>query len=757
MRERRRQRAETVGTLLRSATTFLVFGIALVTILGELGINLTPIVASAGIVGVAVGFGAQNLVRDFLTGIFMILEDQYGVGDVIDVGPPTASNPVSGTVEAVSLRITRLRDVNGVVWHVRNGEILRVGNMSLGWARAVVDVPVAPGTPIEEARRVLLAAAMEVRRGRALRRRHPRGPRGLGRRDVHQGRADRAGGGPDRARCGSGRSPASCGERSGTASTAANWPSRPLPSTIAVAGEGAGAARTAGRPRARAPAAPADAPPARPARHRRRRVGRHGRARSGRRLDAMAADPAAATDAAQPWWRDGVVYQVYVRSFADASGDGVGDLPGVRAHLPYLAVARRRRALADPVLRLADGRPRLRRRRPARRRPAVRHASPTTTRCVADAHALGLRVINDIVPNHTSDRHAWFVEALASPPGSPARDRYVFRDGRGPDGDEPPNNWQSTFGGPAWRRVAGPDGRPEQWYLHLFAPEQPDLNWRNPEVGDDAERTLRFWLDRGADGFRIDVAHGLHKDPELRDNPVSRGLDQPDRQRDEVHLGPARGARRLPPLADGLRLLSTATGSRSARSGSATRRGGPPTSGPDELHLAFTFALTLAPWSAAEWRTAVEAALSAVGAVGATATWVLGNHDVSRPVTRYGSAARARAGLLTTLALPGAYYLYQGDELGLPDVDVPPDMRQDPMWERLGVGRDGCRAPMPWESDAPHHGFSTVDAVAAGGAGLAGAGRRRPGRGPDVDAGADPRRAGRAQGDPGARDSAPAS
>jgi moderate conductance mechanosensitive channel len=162
VRERRRQRAETVGTLLRSATTFLVFGIALITILGELGINLTPIVASAGIVGVAVGFGAQNLVRDFLTGIFMILEDQYGVGDVIDVGPPTATNPVSGTVEAVSLRITRLRDVNGVVWHVRNGEILRVGNMSLGWARAVVDVPVAPGTSIEEARRVLLAAAMEV-------------------------------------------------------------------------------------------------------------------------------------------------------------------------------------------------------------------------------------------------------------------------------------------------------------------------------------------------------------------------------------------------------------------------------------------------------------------------------------------------------------------------------------------------------------------------------------------------------------------
>ncbi len=164
VRERRSQRAETVGSLLRSTTTFLVFGIAIVLILGELGINLAPIVASAGIVGVAVGFGAQNLVRDFLTGIFMILEDQYGVGDVIDVGPPSASVPITGTVEAVSLRITRLRDVNGVVWHVRNGEIVRVGNMSLGWSRAVVDVPVAPGTPIEEARQVLLAAAMNVRR-----------------------------------------------------------------------------------------------------------------------------------------------------------------------------------------------------------------------------------------------------------------------------------------------------------------------------------------------------------------------------------------------------------------------------------------------------------------------------------------------------------------------------------------------------------------------------------------------------------------
>jgi alpha-glucosidase len=423
-------------------------------------------------------------------------------------------------------------------------------------------------------------------------------------------------------------------------------------------------------------------------------------------------DPQTAAETAQPWWRDGVVYQIYVRSFADASGDGVGDLPGVRAHLPYIA------SLGVDALWLT----------PFYVSPMADHGYDVADSLdvdplfgtladydalVADAHALGLRVINDIVPNHTSDQHAWFVEALASPPGSAARERYVFRDGRGPDGDEPPNNWQSTFGGPAWRRVVGAEDRPgpdspkAQWYLHLFAPEQPDLNWRNPEVGDDAEGTLRFWLDRGADGFRIDVAHGLHKDPELRDNPVAEvstnlignetkyTWDQP-----EVH-DVYRRWRKLFDSYDGDRVAIGEVWVGDPTRWAAYIRS-------DELHLAFTFALTLAPWSAADWRTAVQAAVSAVGEVDATATWVLGNHDVSRPVTRYGSTARARAGLLTTLALPGAYYLYQGDELGLPDVDVPPDMHQDPMWQRLGVGRDGCRAPMPWESDSLHHGFSTA-------------------------------------------------
>jgi alpha-glucosidase len=419
--------------------------------------------------------------------------------------------------------------------------------------------------------------------------------------------------------------------------------------------------------------------------------------------DEPVATPAATTN----WWRNGVVYQVYVRSFADESGDGVGDLLGVREHLPYLA------SLGVDALWLT----------PFYVSPMADHgydvADPRDVdplfgtledfdSLLAHAHALGLRVLCDLVPNHTSDRHAWFQEALAAPPGSPARDRYVFRDGKGPDGAEPPNNWRSNFGGPAWTRLHGPDGEPGQYYLHLFAPEQPDLNWRDPEVNSDAERTLRFWLDRGADGFRIDVAHGLHKDRELRDNPdveASPTLlgtesrytwDQP-----EVH-DVYRRWRKLLDSYDGDRMAIGEVWVGDPERWAAYVR-------PDELNLSFTFSLTLASWSASAWRTAIDNALAAVGHVEASATWVLGNHDVSRPVTRYGSRARARAGLLATLALPGAYYLYQGDELGLPDVDVPPERRQDPMWARTGTGRDGCRAPMPWRSDAPHAGFSPVE------------------------------------------------
>ena len=387
------------------------------------------------------------------------------------------------------------------------------------------------------------------------------------------------------------------------------------------------------------------------------------------------------TAATSHWWADAVFYEVYVRSFADSDGDGVGDLAGFDA-------------------------------------------------LVADAHALALRVTVDLVPNHTSDRHPWFQAALAAPPGSRERDRYLFGDGRGPGGDEPPNNWDSVFGGPAWTRVTD-DGRPGQWYLHLFAPEQPDLNWRNAEVRADYERTLRFWLDRGADGFRIDVAHGLVKDGRLRDNP---GRFEPDRlghgendrhswDQPEVH-DIYRSWRRVLDSYDGDRM---AVGEVWLRDVAATAR----YVRPDELHLAFNFRLLLANWDAAGLRAAADASMAAMAAAGAPTTWVLSNHDVTRVVTRYGRAdtsfsfesrragldtdlqlgtRRARAAALLTMALPGSMYIYQGEELGLSEVDnIPDDRRQDPMFFRSGhlnPGRDGCRVPLPWSGEEPPYGFS---------------------------------------------------
>ena len=258
------------------------------------------------------------------------------------------------------------------------------------------------------------------------------------------------------------------------------------------------------------------------------------------------------------WWRHAVCYQVYVRSFADSDGDGIGDLPGITARLPYL------RDLGVDALWIT----------PFYTSPQYDHGYDVADYCDVDplfgtladadalldrAHELGLRVIVDLVPNHTSSEHAWFRAALAAGPGSPERARYMFREGRGVDGSEPPNNWESVFGGPAWTRVE--DG---EWYLHLFDTTQPDLDWRNPEVGDMFEDVLRFWLDRGVDGFRIDVAHGLFKEESLRDQvvcptPAAAPAHQlPSSMVDRVvtrraDVGPARGARRLPPLAPGPR------------------------------------------------------------------------------------------------------------------------------------------------------------------------------------------------------------
>ena len=412
------------------------------------------------------------------------------------------------------------------------------------------------------------------------------------------------------------------------------------------------------------------------------------------------------------WWVDAVTYQVYVRSFCDASGDGVGDLEGIRRRLPYLA------ELGVDAIWIT----------PFYRSPMADHGYDVADyydvdpvfgdladmdRLLADAHDRGLRVIVDVVPNHTSDQHAWFREAVTDP-SSPARDRYLFRD-PAPDGG-PPNNWTSVFGGPAWTL----DEASGQYYLHLFAPEQPDLNWRNPEVHEEWERILRFWLDRGVDGFRVDVAHGLYKHPELASTPEAGGgseivagteysssIVSPHMwDRPEVH-DVFRRWHEICAEYDGDRamvgevfLFDIDRVVRYVR--------------PGELHMAFNFMLMGSPFDAKEWRRVIGLALDKHAQAGAaTCTWVLSSHDVSRHVTRYGGGEvgrrRAAAAALTVLALPGAPYVFEGEELGLEDVDVPPEQRQDPIWTRSGgkvVGRDGCRAPIPWTTEAPGFGFT---------------------------------------------------
>ncbi|HEX5597747.1 MAG TPA: glycoside hydrolase family 13 protein [Micromonosporaceae bacterium] len=407
------------------------------------------------------------------------------------------------------------------------------------------------------------------------------------------------------------------------------------------------------------------------------------------------------------WWRSAVVYQVYVRSFADSNGDGIGDLQGIRSRLPYL------RDLGVDALWLT----------PFYTSPMIdggydvadyRDVDPMFgsladfDAMINDAHALGLRIIVDIVPNHTSSAHPWFVEALAAPPGSPARDRYIFRDGRGPEGAEPPNDWESIFGGAAWTRVA--DG---EWYLHLFDPTQPDLNWRHPEVRAEFEEILRFWLDRGVDGFRIDVAHGMIKEEGLPDV----GHSSADGRRQVELLG--RG--RLPyfdqdEVHDIYRawrpILDSYPGGRMAvaEAWAETPQRLARYVGPDELHQAFNFDFMDATWSADSFRKVIETSLAEATIVGAPTTWVLSNHDRHRHVTRYGDGEvglrRARAATLLMLALPGSAYIYQGEELGLPEVlDLPDELRQDPAFLRTGESRDGCRVPLPWGGELPPYSF----------------------------------------------------
>ena len=427
------------------------------------------------------------------------------------------------------------------------------------------------------------------------------------------------------------------------------------------------------------------------------------------------------------WWRQATVYQVYPRSFADSDGDGLGDIPGVTSRMGYLAELGidaiwlspfYPSALADGGYDVAD----------------YRNVAPELGTLadfddmVAAADAVGIRVIVDIVPNHTSNLHAWFQEALAAQPGSAARDRYIFRDGTGPDGSLPPSDWVSHFGGPAWTRV--PDG---QWYCHLFAPEQPDLNWDNPEVHEDFKTTLRFWADRGVAGYRVDVAHALAKDlsEPLRSKPdleLDLPLDGSDPlyDRDAVHDIYAEW-REVFNEYDPPRTAVAEAYAPSERRALYAR--------PTGLGQAFNFDLLLADFDAGQYRDVVVFCLEQAQLTGSSSTWVLSNHDVVRHPTRYGLPSgidlddwllsdglatlldeegglrRARAAVLFMLALPGSAYLYQGEELGLHEVaDLPAGALQDPIWLRTQnakKGRDGCRVPLPWSAQGPAYGFGS--------------------------------------------------
>ncbi|WP_030893096.1 alpha-amylase family glycosyl hydrolase [Streptomyces sp. NRRL F-5053] len=401
------------------------------------------------------------------------------------------------------------------------------------------------------------------------------------------------------------------------------------------------------------------------------------------------------------WWRDAVIYQVYPRSFADGNGDGMGDLAGARARLPHLAALGvdavwlspfYASPQADAGYDVAD----------YRTVDPVFGTLDDAGALIAEAHRLGLRVLVDVVPNHSSDRHAWFRAALAGDPA--ARARYHFRPGKGTDGQLPPNDWESVFGGPAWTRES-PDG---EWYLHLFAPEQPDFDWDNPAVRDEFRSVLRFWLDLGVDGFRIDVAHGLVKAPGLPDTGRTGQVELlgsaplPFFDQDGVH-DIYRSWRRVLDEYPGERIGVAEAWTPDARRTALYVRG-------DELHQAFNFHYLNAGWDAGELRAVVDASLGSLGAVGAPSTWVLSNHDVVRHRTRLGGGSgRARAATLLMLALPGSAYLYQGEELGLPEVTELPDAaRQDPSFFRDNGQdglRDGCRVPLPWEESGPSYGF----------------------------------------------------
>ncbi len=436
------------------------------------------------------------------------------------------------------------------------------------------------------------------------------------------------------------------------------------------------------------------------------------------------------------WWRSSVIYQVYPRSFADGNGDGMGDLQGIKKRLPALAELGVDAVWYSPFFKspqhdagydVSD----------------YRDIDPLFgtledfDELVSESHSLGLKVIVDLVPNHSSSEHEWFKLALKSEPGSPERNRYIFRDGKGDSGELPPNNWQSVFGGPAWTRITEPDGTKGQWYLHLFDTSQPDWNWENPEIIEEYDSVLRFWLDRGADGFRIDVAHSMKKDLDFPDldstNSNAEGgamtdasIVHPFWNREGVHEINRRWRAVLDEYEDRA-MCAEAWVMPLSRMANWVR--------PDEYHQTFNFAYLETPWDASKLKAVVNDSLKAFSDVGAPSTWVLSNHDVIRHTSRFGVSQnppqgqgigpeheqpdeelglrRGRAASTFMLGLPGGAYIYQGEELGLPEhTTLDHKYRQDPTYFRTNgekVGRDGCRVPIPWEHDKKSFGFGDTD------------------------------------------------
>ena len=449
-----------------------------------------------------------------------------------------------------------------------------------------------------------------------------------------------------------------------------------------------------------------------------------------RRVTSIDQDHLVRTEVATDLWRTAVVYQIYPRSFADSNGDGIGDLPGITSRVPYLRSLAVNAVWLSPFYpsALADGGYDIDDHRDVDPRLG---SLDDFDAMVSALHAANIKVIVDIVPNHTSNRHPWFVQALAAGRDAPERDRYLFRDGLGSDGELPPNDWESLFGGSAWAPAG--DG---QWYLHLFAAEQPDLNWENEDVRADFGDTLRFWADRGVDGFRIDVAHGLRKDLSELHQPWGEIADlmredgsHPLWDRDDVHEIYADWRRIFNSYEPPRYAVAEADvhPARRARYASA-----------DSLGNAFNFDMQDADWRADDYRRVINNGLADMINNGSTTSWLLGCHDIARVATRYGlprekdrpayqvarawlmtdgttprldrelGERRARAAILILLALPGSTYIYQGDELGLHEVaELPREVLEDPMASRSTTekGRDGCRVPLPWSLAGPSYGF----------------------------------------------------